>query len=1125
MQDPVDSWPARSDPGRPAPAEPGEAPAPRGPGGKGVPPEVAGDLARRLLGDAGVGVLAYPVVGVLTLLGFLRSLQDVRAALVWYGAVLVAAGIKAYSIRQARRTGDPERVSWLLFLGTVGVGLAWALGGILFASRLPLDDLGVFLMIMVGLVAVGTTTLVAHPPSFHAFASLLLGSVLVGLLLRDITHHTVLEGLLVVAFWVVMVVLYRRAHAHLVEYLLTGKRLKEAEEEYRLLIDSARDLVWRVDVQGRWTFLNAAAREIYGAPPEELLGTSALDRAVPEHRERDYAAFAQVLAGGELVDHETVHETVDGRTRHLSFSARPLREADGRVVGAQGTARDVSDQVRARAALQELVEKNSLVRTLLNSTADLIFYKGIDGVYRGCNPAFAEHLGLTEEEVVGRTDVELYGEEAAAGFRATDAEALSGRGPVRVEEWVELPDGSRRFLETVKTVVYGPDGEPMGVLGVVRDDTERKLTEERIKEMAEAAARATQMKSAFLANMSHEIRTPMNGILGMTELLLDTELTEEQRQSLQIIRTSAEALLGILNDILDLSKIEAGHLELERIPFDLHDAVTGAVQVFALPAAQRGNELAMDIRPEVPRGVRGDPVRLRQVLANLVGNAVKFTEHGEVVVSVTLVGREDGIARIRFSVEDTGVGIPPEKQEAIFEEFSQADSSVTRKHGGTGLGLTISRRLVELMGGTLQLRSREGVGSEFFFTLPLPVEEGWSPPEEPGLDVDLSGMRVLVVDDHDTNRRIVREFLEGAGARVDTAPEADRALEILRAAAEEGDPVQLAILDVAMPGRDGFELAREIREDERLRDTRLLILTSVTTAGDRQRARDLGIGCYLLKPVSRKDLLKGVRTTLGEEEGECATSAVSAGRLFGDRRVRVLLAEDNPVNQQVALALLERWGVEVRAVTDGRQALEALEEESFDLVLMDVQMPGMDGLEATRRIRERPEWAEMPVVALTAHALSEERDRCLEAGMNDFLSKPFRAEALRDLLLRWIPGGEGEGPPPVDLDGFREAMREAGIESVVESAVRIFLEETPARMADLRSAVEAGDGEAVEQVAHALKSGARNLRAVRFGELLERMEDLGRGGDVSAAAALLPEVEEACERVMEYLEARSSEEA
>jgi len=969
-------------------------------------PSMAGDflraaMAKQFVKDATGGVAGHPVAGIVALILFVDS-AGTGGSLIWFGALLFATALRVVFGRRARRAANDDwpQARKLAYYGALVVAVAWGAGGLFFGLTLPVDDVGVLLVIMAGLVAAATATLVADSRAFYLFSTVMLGSVFVSVAIRgfgwvnpgDSLHNFGVLAL-VLTFWLVMSILHRKAHLQLAESLQIRQDLRGAQEQYQGLVESARDLVWQVDNEGRWTFLNAAAEEIYGAPPEDLLGAVALDQAEAAHLQQDFAAFGKVLMGSELVDHETVHKTIKGEFRHLSFSATPLRGPSGEILGAQGTARDVTDRVEAREALKEVARKNSLVRSLINGTQDLIFFKDGEGIYQGCNHGFTEFIGRPEEEIVGRTDEELLGGARAAGYKKTDHEALTSWDPVKFDEWVVDRDGKRRLWETVKTVFRHVEGDNLGILGVVRDVTERKEAEERMRELAERADRATRMKSAFLANMSHEIRTPMNGVLGMTEILLDTDLTAEQLQYLQIIRSSGESLLGVLNDILDISKIEAGHLELEEVSFDLHEEMLAAVALFSHTAVERESELMVDLRPEVPRGVRGDPTRLRQVLSNLVGNAVKFTQGGEVLLSVAMAGGDENNTRIRFSVRDTGVGIPEEKQHAIFQEFTQADSSTTREYGGTGLGLTISRHLVSLMGGDLDLESTEGEGSDFFFTLSFPIDKDFAPRAAPGDRVDLTGVKALIVDDLETNRRIFRDFLETAGARVQVTESAVEALSLLQTLQAQ-EPFDFVILDLLMPGRDGFQLAEDIRLDPELRDLPLMILTSSARPGDRKLAARLRVNGFLQKPVSRADLLRGVNGILHDRGAGGASGASGKGAKEGGdttpspsreltEGLKVMVAEDNLVNQQVAMGLLKRWGCEVTVVGNGIEALEALKVSIPELILMDVQMPEMDGLEATRKIRKDPRFSSIPILALTAHVLPEERQKCKDAGMDD----------------------------------------------------------------------------------------------------------------------------------------------
>src|SRR6266702_4274538 len=563
-----------------------------------------------------------------------------------------------------------------------------------------------------------------------------------------------------------------------------------------------------------------------------------------------------------------------------------------------------------------------------------------------------------------------------------------------------------------------------------------KRAEAVMREARDLAERTARARSAFLANMSHEIRTPMNAVLGFVELILDTELTTEQRRALELVRSSSEALLMILNDILDYSKIEADHLELEAIPFDVSKVVHATASLLAVRAREKHLELLAEVTPEVPRAMRGDPTRLRQVLMNLIGNAIKFTDQGEVVVSVTTALAADDVVHLRFAIRDTGIGIAPEQIGAVFREFTQADSTTTRRYGGTGLGLAISQRLVRLMGGEITVTSEVGRGSEFSFTLAFAADVPAS--RAAGL-ATLGGRRMLIVDDNQTNRRILREMLGAEGIKVEEATTAGEGLAAMRQAATKRAPYDLAILDVQMPDMDGFQLATAVRADRGLARTRLLMLTSAGQRGDGERCRELGIRGYLTKPLSRADLLEALGTVLAGPSEDAGTPEVVTRHTIAESRrtLRVLLAEDNPVNQQVAVAMLVKRGHEVHVSSNGREAVEAVKGRDYDVVLMDIQMPELDGFDATHAIRALPKGKDLPIIGLTAHALSGERERCLSHGMTDYLAKPFKALDLFTLIERAAepatakaaPSRPPQTPtsaPPVDLEGFRTMLREAG---------------------------------------------------------------------------------------------------
>jgi len=906
------------------------------------------------------------------------------------------------------------------------------------------------------------------------------------------------------------------------------RALREAEASYHALIDSLPLCLLIKDRDGKRTLANRRYLELHEKTSEEVLGKPDADLFPSELAEQYTRDDREVIRTGSIMHGQEEYRTAGGKRLWIERIKGPLRDADGTITGVQVLFWDITSERHAEEALDQ---ERYLLRTLLETIPDSIYFKDRESRFLRISQSMAEKFGLNDPtEAIGKTDAEFFTAEHAQQARADEVAVMESGQPlvasIEKETW---PDREDTWCSTTKMPLRNSTGEIVGTFGISRDITELKKAEDELRETRDAANAASRAKSEFVANMSHEIRTPMNGIIGMSELLVDTSLSREQADYLSMIRQSADSLLRLLNDILDFSKIEAGKLELESLPFNLADCVGRTTQTLAGRAAEKGLELACRIAPELPERLIGDPERLRQMIVNLVGNAIKFTEMGEVVVEVTEASRSNSHLRLHFSVKDTGIGIPPDKQQTVFEAFTQADASTTRRFGGTGLGLAISSQLVRMMKGEIWIESEVGKGTTFHFTTEFEIS-GDQPALNSSARSSLAGLPVLVVDDNETNCRILEEMLKSWSLAPMVTKSGAEALSELRRAADENQPYRLVLLDCMMPGMDGFSLAQSINGDTALAHPAMVMISSAARLGDAKRCREIGISRYVTKPVIKSELLDTILDAMDEHvEGATVAQPVAVAQPSGPS-VRVLLVEDGLVNQRVAVGFLERAGHHVTLAENGEVAIRCWEEQPFDIILMDVQMPVMDGLEATAVIRKRETAAgkRIPIIAMTAAAMKGDKERCLDIGMDDYVSKPIAADALFNAMARHLDGlkvpasivsAEREMNQSEIVDFDTALTQVPGGVEVLQDLARIFLMECPKLVKDLRQGLADENPDATQRAVHTLKGAARILAANRLAGLAAELEKQAKNKQLDTVRSRLGEIEAAVDQACDIIKA------
>jgi len=905
------------------------------------------------------------------------------------------------------------------------------------------------------------------------------------------------------------------------------RALRTSEAQFRLLFDSIPDAVFVHDADGTILAVNEVGAHWLERPTADVVGQHISTLLTP-YTTPPLGVSQPATTNGSTTTLRTMSMTHTGRHMTVEVTECPS-EFHGKPA-VLSVVRDITEREQAIVALQAAKD---YAENIINSSLDMIVSVDTERRIIAFNNAAQQAFGYQLDEVLGQPVHLLYAD-PAVGTGIHHHALINGHYTGEITN--TRKDGTLFESYLSASVLRDSQGQVIGVMGISRDITERKQAEAALQASKEAAEAANRSKSEFLANVSHEIRTPMNGILGMAELALGTELSAEQREYLELVKVSAEALLGVINDLLDFSKIESGKLVLDPREFSLHANLHEAMKTLAVPAYRKGLELVYEVQPDVPDGLIGDMGRLRQIIVNLVGNAIKFTAAGEVVLHIALhqgancqspspAGDTVNTCELHVSVSDTGIGIPAAQQQAVFEPFVQADGSMTRRYGGTGLGLSIAAQLVALMGGRIWVESTVGTGSTFHFTVHLGVQPG----QRAALPVSaaLHGLKGLVVDDNTTQRHLLQSLLGSWSMRPTLVENGPAALEALRHADQMEQPFAVVILDAYLPGEESFAVALWLRQQPALATTPLIVLTAAIQAGGRQHWQELHGAACVTKPIAPAALWEAIHQAL-----VCAKHVTPASpqhttpEAQDGRSLRVLLAEDNAVNQRLTVRLLEKRGHTVTVVQAGTEALAAMRRQTFDVVLMDIQMPHMDGLEATQAIRAREQdtATRVPIVAMTAHAMQGDRERCLAAGMDGYVTKPLRPTELFEVIASLTAPAAYTPATPATPEEEQDILdrktlweRVAGDADLLREIIELFLADCPERLLELHEALTHQDCTALARAAHRLKGALGNISANNALAAVRRVETSAREGDVHAATEALARLEDELVRLTPLL--------